>query len=438
MAKPPRSFLKDASVILRADLLYVGSRFLISVILARFLGPEGRGILAARYVAPNIVQTQLDLGIRRSLVFHLAREKCPEGKVIANAGLLFFVSSALGMLACAGYLIFLTDNDFPLLLVALVTLTLPLQVSFEYFRGYFLSKENIQLFSLVRVLRSILRIVGFSLLIMVLQGGVVGALLADIITALIVLFIVLRVFWRQAEFTFDIDFSMCRSLLAKGLTYSVSLFVLMLNFRIDVVMLNQLSTVYEIGIYSLAVNWAELMWYAPEALGTLAFAKRANAADDSAVDQKVPRLFRLSFLALMFAAMPALLSPVLFPLIYGQEFAPAGDMFLILLPGVITFSLFRILNGDLSGRGKPLVSLLVSVPIFALNVGLNAYLIPHYGAAGAAMASTLAYVLAAALFLVVYCRVSRIPLSRFLVFQGEDLDFFADKIGRFMPRLSRS
>ena len=74
----------------------------------------------------------------------------------------------------------------------------------------------------------------------------------------------------------------------------------------------------------------------------------------------------------------------------------------ILLPGVVVFSIFKVLNGYFSGIGKIKIIIYSFTPILFLNVILNFWLIPIYGINGAAISSTISYSLGVFVLLIIY------------------------------------
>jgi Na+-driven multidrug efflux pump len=68
---------------------------------------------------------------------------------------------------------------------------------------------------------------------------------------------------------------------------------------------------------------------------------------------------------------------------------------------------------------------LVSLP---LTVGLNLFMIPRWGIQGAAIASDIAYAVNAAVILVLFVRVSKLPLPQILLFNGSDFRESRDEL----------
>jgi O-antigen/teichoic acid export membrane protein len=71
----------------------------------------------------------------------------------------------------------------------------------------------------------------------------------------------------------------------------------------------------------------------------------------------------------------------------------------VLLPGVAFMGMQRVCGGPVIRAGRPGRIVWINVLSLAINVTLNLWWIPMWGAAGAAAASTCSYALGAVLFL---------------------------------------
>jgi Na+-driven multidrug efflux pump len=91
-----------------------------------------------------------------------------------------------------------------------------------------------------------------------------------------------------------------------------------------------------------------------------------------------------------------------------------------LLPGVLLLTIFKVMNMDLAGKGKPWISMYAMLPALIINIVLNIVLIPNFGANGAAIASTISYSVAALLFLFFYSKTVNVPIKTILHFQKSD------------------
>ena len=92
-----------------------------------------------------------------------------------------------------------------------------------------------------------------------------------------------------------------------------------------------------------------------------------------------------------------LLAPVLLDLTYGPDFAPAAPVLRIVLIGLLPALLRGVWTLDWIARGQERAANRVLALMLAVQLGLGAWLIPAYGALGAALAVPLAEALGLAL-----------------------------------------
>jgi O-antigen/teichoic acid export membrane protein len=211
------------------------------------------------------------------------------------------------------------------------------------------------------------------------------------------------------------------ALLKLGLLFSVSFFIIQLNYRIDILLIEKLRDSAEVGLYSIGASIAEQLWQLPLAISIVVFSRSASASDQKEMTTMTTVLLRLSFLFAVFAAVVMFfLVPYLVPLIFGEEYIPSIRIIQLILPGIIMVVIFRILSGHIAGIGKPEWTLYIFLPALAINVLLNLLWIPSYGGEGAAMATNVSYSLGSLAYMVAYSRIVKIPLKEMLRFRASD------------------
>jgi len=211
-------------------------------------------------------------------------------------------------------------------------------------------------------------------------------------------------------------------LFSRGIAFAAAILILQLNLRIDLVMLESMSTIYEVGIYSLGTNVSELIWQIPTAVGMVLFARSANSKTANEAVQRTARMIRMLVPVLfVFGIVFWGIMPIFVNLLYGKAYSDSIPVIRLLLPGIILMVIVKLLHSDLSGRGKPLLSMLLAIPSLIVNVAANWYLIPRYGAEGAAISSSISYSLACFLFIIGYAYSERISLRELLMIRGADI-----------------
>jgi O-antigen/teichoic acid export membrane protein len=208
-------------------------------------------------------------------------------------------------------------------------------------------------------------------------------------------------------------------LLRRSLHYGVRAqlggLVQFVNYRLDMLLVNALLGSAPAGVYSAAVAVSALIWLLPDAIGRVVFPRTAVSGQQTA-NRFTPLVCRQTLLiSVVSAAVLALLARFLIPAFYGSRFADAVVPFLVLLPGVIMSALTRVLGPDLMGRGKPQYNSYAAAIAAVATIILDITLIPRMGVIGAALASTIAYGIAALALLIWFLRFSGAGVSQVLL-----------------------
>jgi O-antigen/teichoic acid export membrane protein len=120
---------------------------------------------------------------------------------------------------------------------------------------------------------------------------------------------------------------------------------------------------------------------------------------------------QILLLVVLLAVGLATLADTVLGLYYGPEFVAATLPLLILLPGTVAFAAARPLKAIAQGSGEMRTLLLAIGAAAALNLGLNALLIPLFGMVGAAVATSLGYASMLGFMLFAAARIGFDPLG---------------------------
>jgi O-antigen/teichoic acid export membrane protein len=106
----------------------------------------------------------------------------------------------------------------------------------------------------------------------------------------------------------------------------------------------------------------------------------------------------------------AIAAPFLVPLLFGEDFSDAVEPLWALLPGIVAYAPVTVLVVYLSvRRGRPRLSLAVSVAGLLVTTAAALAFIPLWGSTGAALASTLGYTAGGALAWLFFIRLAGSP-----------------------------
>jgi O-antigen/teichoic acid export membrane protein len=169
------------------------------------------------------------------------------------------------------------------------------------------------------------------------------------------------------------------------------------NYRLDVFIVNYYLNTAEVGIYALGVIISEALWQLPNAAAAALLPRTARTLDksDPAFTCLVCR--QVFALACVSGCTIGALSPWLIPMIFGSKFAPSVAVIWWILPGTIALASAKVMSADLLARGMPEYAAIFAFVTLIVTVILDLALIPRMGIQGAALASSLAYLVNAVL-----------------------------------------
>jgi O-antigen/teichoic acid export membrane protein len=200
------------------------------------------------------------------------------------------------------------------------------------------------------------------------------------------------------------DVRLMRRALAFGLKTHAGRVMLLGNYRLDQWLLGAISGARELGLYSVAVAWAEALWYLPTALKFVQRPDLVRSGRKKAVDQAAAGFRAATLVTVVLAVGMAFAAPILCVTFFGEDFRGSiVELRLLVIgaPGVVALIAF---GNALVAQRRPLLSSLALGTGFLCTIALDVVLIPPYAGVGAAVASALAYTAAGAVMSVFFVR----------------------------------
>jgi O-antigen/teichoic acid export membrane protein len=199
---------------------------------------------------------------------------------------------------------------------------------------------------------------------------------------------------KQAQLKFSFDKAVIGNAYNLGFKAFVSGYLILLMMRVDLLILKQLGTFTQVGIYTLAVNFVDLITMSCNTIGAVLLAKLTSLKNDNEALIIMRKIF-LVVIAINFVCIAGMagLGWWLIRFIYGAAYQQAYPAFLLLIPAAIGLNLGAMFNTFLWSKGFPLFTIIAPAIPLALKVALNYFLIPRYGFYGTSVASSFCYVL---------------------------------------------
>lgn len=383
-----------------------------AAVIARLLGPSGKGILALTILVPNVLALFLSGGIGVANVYFAGRGRFDVPTLTGNAIAFTLMATLLGIVVTAvmvmsGLLPKMLPG-IPLGLLAVSMLGLPFNLLNSYFTTILQGLQQISRINVVSLLQRTSTFGLTVLFVVVFHWNLVGAVLAVLLSlaaSVVIMGALLK--RRGASFWPRWSRPVMRTTLNFGLRGYVGNVLQFFNYRLDLFLVNYFLGPSGVGIYTVAVSMGEMLWYLPNAVSFVIFPKAANTSKE-AMNRFTPRVFRATLaLTALGAVGLALIGRPFIEFVYSSEFLAAYIPLLALLPGIVLLGGGKVLTNDIAGRGYPQYNSVASGVSLVLTVVLDLLLIPHLEVLGASIASTLAYTTIFVLAIHFYMTVSR-------------------------------
>jgi O-antigen/teichoic acid export membrane protein len=410
---------------LSARVLVVGLALVSSVVLARGLGPEGRGVFALLLLLPELVKSLGLLGFeqanavfaglepqrRRALAWHSAWTALTVGTIVAAAAIGYVDAGAPGLESL---------TELPLWLCVLPLALVPARLLTEYWSAVLRGMNRILVLNVVEVSFRLATLALMVLTVVTLGGGVAGAVAADsgaVLGMVVVLGVLLGAGGALGQPT--IDAGLWKRTARFALPTHCASIMSYLNYRIDQFIIAVLLPPEQLAFYVIAVDIAERLWIIPGAVSTALLPHLTNSPRRDPATAALVARHAVIWTGLACVVVGAL-AGVAVEVLYSTAYAETASPLRWLLPGVFTLTVGKVLVAELLARTKVRFTIWLSAIAVTVNVGANLLLIPRLGLAGAGMASSLSYTAVAVVVAWYYVRETGVPWSA-LVPRGGDL-----------------
>lgn len=418
------SIVKDSLTAFSARLLSVPLILAAEVFIARLLGPEGKGIyqLIVSFLGVSVLIG--NLGVGQSIVYHMGQKEDERSVLISTVATL---ALGLGLTLFCILMVFASPlqasflRGLKLTWIIVAAAFIPLELVNWFFTFVLLGLRKIWWFSHLAVVRRCLIMVFLVAFVWMFGGGVVGGIYAYLAAAAATALIAFTVVSRQEPFGLGLNLRVAGRLIRFGSVIHVGYLSRSLLLRLDVFLVNYFMGAASVGFYSVALGMVELLWYLPNAFAMVLF-QRVSAGDGAEPREMTSWVCRhMVFFSLMGSFGLFVFGRFLISVLFKARFLGALTPMYYLLPGAVAFGVYEVLSSDILGRGKPLPYAGISTAALGVNVVLNVLLIPSLGLIGAALASSVSYILASLLMLIVYLKVSRSGALETLMIRSSDL-----------------
>ncbi len=432
------SLKKNISYTFGSQIINTFIGLIISIIVTRILGAEGRGENAIFSNATSFAVLFFGFSINSTVPYFLNSLKTKPQELLSTILVYIFFSSFV--VFCTLYILEKnnllhlalpqkTQSIYYIVLFTLLYITTLLNSVLNTFLVSFKKFKEASIISIIT------QIIPLSIYLCIYKKIIVSEILSPFqivfhVTMLVSFFtlVVTGYYFIIRLKIFPSKSFISKKLIQQFISFSLLAYIgnvaTFFNYRLDFWVVDSYCGKQQLGIYSLAAQLSQLLWILPQAISTVLYSYASSSSLEESVRYAI-NLKQLAFIGtLVLSIIGMILAYFLLPTIYGTEFTPAIKLMFLLMIGIIPFSIPTVLSSLFAARGNFKISFYISIIIFFISSTLYFILIPKYGTQGGIIASAIAYLLAAILCEWWFCKEYQISPSKLFTF---DKNIFSKK-----------
>ena len=368
------------------NVVIQGCTIVQGILLARLLGPAGRGQFAAAILWPSLFAAIGGLGVGVALA-RRAGKATDLAKLVRTGLLLTLLTGMVSATACALALPWLLPGGdailrqaayafVPFILFNHVALAM---VAIDQGAGWFgrmnwtrLIVNPVYLIFVVGLwLAGIRNVVWFVISLVVANGVVASARIALAV--------------RQGPLLGPME--PVRRVFREAVPFGLAGLLNPLAQSADKALLLYLLGTTQLGFYAVALTAASVVNSLAGAAGTVSFGMSTQAKDREGFD-RVARMFRFTAWTWLIAGLGvAVIIPLMLPLLYGAAFRPAIWPAILLIPATALSGQATILEEAMRAQGRAFIGLEARAAGLVVMVGMGWLLAPTFGILGVVSAA---------------------------------------------------
>ncbi len=365
-------------------------------ITARWLGPEGRGIVVTITTWMILFVEVGEFSLSSVLIFKATNDRDKTwlsgmlGALSMHTVIITVICwSTVTLLYVGGGHWGLPDifGETPLIPLIIGFLIVPFLLWETFTKSLLNIEDRLNIFNRFQIVGSSTNSLSIVYLVVILGFGVIGVLLSKLVWQMIIAWGGIRELLRRKASPIHFNLANYKDLLTNGMKIHLNIIGAAMLTNVDIIMVSAYLGNEQTGIYQLAVQTSLMMMIVPYAVMTVLQGELTRKG----VQGVWPYQRKLLFLTLAFMIIAALITAYTAKwwLIWlaSEAFRDTIVIFQYLLVWVLVTTATVILSVQWIGRGLFLQLSAVSVVTGIINISLNALFLPKYGIMGAVWAT---------------------------------------------------
>ncbi|MCB9987704.1 MAG: flippase [Rhodospirillales bacterium] len=391
-----KQLIRNVSWLLGDKILRYSISLVVVVWTARYLGPSNNGVLAYAISFTSLFGALVSFGMGTIAVTDINKNPEKENAILGTA-LAVMSAGAIITLALQSIIIFqLRPGDSLMhtlvLVIGISYLFRPLHSAVSiYYQAKPEYKPIVVTSNVAFIVTSLLKVLALA------NSSSLQVLAAISSFEAILLCLLLTVYYQRTTNGFKqwgIDKNIFSNYLRQGLPLFISTLSSDVYMRIDLVMVGDLHSNYEAGIYSIAVTMVQIWYFLPVVVYNSIFPDliRLEKSNHELFLQKLQKFYNyMGILSYAICIPVALFSGYIISLLFGAAYKDSGLILSILIWGAALVNFGMPRNAYMFSKGYYTLHLKITITGGIMNILLNLLLIPQMGALGATIATLITY-----------------------------------------------
>lgn len=377
----------------------MGVGLFVGVWITRYLGPEQFGLLSFATAFIGLFGAIAALGLQFIVVRDIVRNPDCARETLGTAALMQLIGGLLSYLLILVAIAYLRPDDAIVRTIVAILGSMMLLRTSDI--SVFWFESQVQLKYTVWVQNSVFLVfAAIKVMLILQQAPLIAFVWATLVEAVVAAIILLGAMSQRGPSLAKLRVSAKRakSLLKDCWPLIFSSIAVSIYAKIDQIMLGEMIGDKAVGIYSAATRISEVWYFViPIVLASIFPALiNLNAKKSDLLLRRWSQLYALMFwLSVAVALVLSLLAGSIVNLLFGEAYSGSAIVLVIHAWAGINVAVGSVWSNWILLENKLQIGLYGQLAGAIINVGLNLWLIPVYGAAGAALATLGSYWLSA-------------------------------------------
>jgi O-antigen/teichoic acid export membrane protein len=366
-------------------LLSLGNRAIImslglitSVAVARYLGPDGRGLFSVATLVTNLGIQFGNLGVHAANTYEVAMNPKRLPVLLGNSltvGLGFGV--VLVVIITCVILVFPQLVSIHETLLCLAVAGIPIGIAYLLMQNLLLGLHRVKEFNLIELVG---KFAAATLVTLALCAGLrtPAWIAAATLVASLVSFLWCFILLKSGVEKIRLSLSQFYSSMSYGLKGYLAALLAYFQQRILLLLIQQDLGAKEAGFFSVAMTMLDLIYIFPVTVGTILFPKLTALNNYKHRYETMMRVTIVVMLGMfILIGLSYLYSEFIIKLLFGDIFVGSNNYFQLMLPGLLFLSVTCILMNYLASSGMPYVVVYAPLAGSITMIGSYNYLYNH-------------------------------------------------------------